>query len=135
MRPKRTKKRYAELHDNPQALFEGVETIVFPNGENEIWFKDDRGHGFKVVASRGPAGLGLRVSRFVGGAPIHARLFDKDYAMGRFPEAIEAELTQYNPTDHARDFAAWYDADAAGREGKHPEAKDYDEHGSRKVVA
>lgn len=118
-RQKRTLKRYIELFRNPRSLFEGSpangisapETIIFPNGEREIWIKGQGNKGFRIKASEGPAGLNVTVSRFVGCPPITISGNADDgqmTAIRNLPEAYELSLCQYNADDRSQAFKVWY---------------------------
>lgn len=106
-RMKRTKRAYVALFDNPTALFgngpdnPGVEAILYPNGERELWIKDARGHGVCIRASAGPAGFGLTIRTF-GDAPMTIASHEGRYI----------ELVQYNSDERSQAFARWY----AGKE-------------------
>lgn len=119
-RTKRTKKLYRDLFDNPSAMFgEGVEVILFPNGENEIWIKNKAGHGFRVKAGIGKAGFSVTVRDFVGSARGDysvARVSDSKYDGTTIKDAREVSFTKYNQTDHALAFSNWYDGN-----GPYPE--------------
>lgn len=71
-RNRSTKAAYARLFDDRESLFPGVETLLFPNGASEIWFRTEDGLGVRVRASNGRAGLGVEVSHFVGTPAIDA---------------------------------------------------------------
>jgi len=104
-RKRRTLKRYQELYRNPYSLFpagpnsEGVKTTIFPNGENEIWFQANDGLGIRVTAGNGPAGLGIRVQRFIAGNPLTVT---DDGLTG------EVSVCQYRQDDRSQAFKRWY---------------------------
>lgn len=116
-RTKRTKKQYTELYNNPEALFTGVQTIMWPNGVPEIWFKNAQGYGFRVHVGNGPAGIGITVSRFVGtpGLSISGNTVEDD-APFIGPDMQEISLTQYKPDEKSQQFKKWYQSDAASRD-------------------
>jgi hypothetical protein len=112
---RRTKKLYKDLHDNPTILFPGdtdksapIETILFPNGQDEIWLQAPDGRlGIAIQASIGPHGLGVRIRSFIGTpkisimAPTEGTLEDS-----------WVELCQYKPTPEANEYKAWYRKDS-----------------------
>ncbi len=59
-----------DLYDNPERLFDGVRTILWPNGEPEIWFQTDDCLSVRLRVSNGSAGLMLTINRFAGGPPV-----------------------------------------------------------------
>lgn len=114
---RRTLVAYANLFRNPNALFppsassEGVDVILFPNGQNEIWLKSADGTlGFRIVAGNGPAGLGLQISTFIGTPPVTVRTDDPGSVDSKY-----VDLCQYRQDDESLAFKAWYDADPATR--------------------
>jgi hypothetical protein len=124
-RKRQTKKQYAELIDNPQALFEGIQTVLWPNGVNEIWFKNAQGYGFRVHVSNGPAGMGITVSRFncTPGLTISGNQADGEWTPFVGPDMAEVSLTQYKQDAYGQQFKKWYQADAGDRmtdDCKHP---------------
>lgn len=110
MRKKRTLKRYADLFRDPSALFgPNTETVLFPNGENEIWLKDDRGFGVRITASRGDAGFGVTVQKFVGGTPLTLNgNTAKDWEPYAGPDMQEVTITQYLGDERSQQFKRWY---------------------------
>jgi hypothetical protein len=131
---KRTKTAYAGLYDNPQALFPGVDMLMWPNGEPEIWFKDKRGYGFRVRVSSGPVGLGMTVSRFTAtpGLTLNGNQNDGDMTCYSGPDMYEVSLTQYMPDEYSQAFRRWYQADMGEREHgvKHPSEMGLKPHGA-----
>jgi hypothetical protein len=120
MTKRRTKKQYTDLHDNPESLFgAGVQTILWPSGVPEIWFKDKEGRGFKVCVSSGPAGFSIRMSPFIG-SPALTVSGNKtgDWAGFSGPDLVEATLTQYKADEKSQAFKAWYQSDASERDDK-----------------
>jgi hypothetical protein len=122
MKNKRTKKDYDQLYRSPKHLFPptassaGVDTILFPNGQNEIWFKDEYGRHFTVVASSGPAGFSVTVkagfnasATLLGAKYPGYECFDED-------DVKEVTLCQYNQDEASQAFKAWYLADASNKE-------------------
>jgi hypothetical protein len=123
-KPKRTKKQYTDLFINPQALFGEVETILWPNGVPEIWFKDKKGCGFRIQVSSGKAGLSLTVSRFVGtpALSMSGNQADTEWTPFVGPDMQEIGLTQYRADAYSQAFKQWYQADSESRETlKHPD--------------
>jgi hypothetical protein len=124
MNKKRTKKDYDQLYRSPKHLFPptassaGVDTILFPNGQNEIWFKDEYGRHFTVVASSGPAGFSVTVkagfnasATLLGAKYPGYECFDED-------DVKEVTLCQYNQDEASQTFKAWYLADASNKENR-----------------
>ena len=110
MKKRRTKKRYANLFDDPKSLFGNARVMLFPNGEPEIWIQSPDGcQGFRLTASCGKAGLGLTIRRFVGGAPmtICGNLAPDGEVMPQ-KDAEEISVTQYRSDDYAQAFKKWY---------------------------
>lgn len=114
-RRKRTLKLYETLYRNPLSLFPSngpttagdIETILFPNGENEIWIKDSKsGRGFRIRASNGPAGFALRVSTFGKAATIADVIPDNESAVGH--DAVDFGLCIYNDDEKSQAFRARY---------------------------
>lgn len=105
MSRRRTLKRYENLYRDPTSLFPAsdgarqLETILFPNGENEIWLRTPDGLGVRIVASNGPHGLGVRVGSFVGTPKITAP---------DTQDEIEVELCQYRQDARSQAFRRWY---------------------------
>lgn len=99
MSRRRTIKRYSDLYRDPAGLFPGVETVLFPNGEPEIWFKTADGMGFRVTVSNGPHGLGIEARSFVG----TPNLTPEDGA-----ESFAVSTTQYRQTETAQAYKRWY---------------------------
>ena len=111
LKMRRTIRRYVELFRNPKALFGvtpngAVNTILFPNGERAIWFSTDDGLGFAVTVGEGPAGLSIRVRRFVGTPPI--TLSDGQVVDGTPQEDAEWSLCQYRQDGRSQAFKRWY---------------------------
>lgn len=107
---KRTKAAYANLFDNPTALFEGVEVLLFPNGEREILIRDaKRGHAMRLKVSVGPAGMSLTVSRTTLGTPLSViGNQEGDYEPIRLEgDAAELSITQYNGDGDSQAFKRW----------------------------
>jgi hypothetical protein len=96
---RRTLKRYTELYHQPSSLFPGVETVVFPDGKPEIWFKTADGLGFRVTVSNGPHGLGIEARSFVG----TPNLTPED---GQ--ESFSVTATQYRQSAKAQAYKRWY---------------------------
>jgi hypothetical protein len=99
---KRTKASYARLFDSPTDLFAGVETILFPNNQGEIWIRDTKGSGlsFSIKVSRGPYGIGVQIDSHAGCEPI-AVMSDS---------GSHVELCQYDNTADARRYRDAYRA-------------------------
>lgn len=103
-RKKRTKKLYAELHDDPRTLFPGCEVILFPNGQPEIWIKADNGRfGITIEVSKGPVGMGVRIRKHVG--TRHLTVW-KD-SPGKI-EAEYLEMVQDDGSEYAAAHNEWY---------------------------
>lgn len=116
MSKRRTKKQYMMLFNQPHLLFDGCEVILWPNGEPEIWIKSDD-KGFRITASEGPAGLGLRVNRFVGGPSITVTgNLDPDCEVAPQADFFEVTMTQYSSDLNSQAFKRWY-----GGKGPHPD--------------
>lgn len=96
---RRTLKRYSELYHQPASLFPQVETVLFPNGQPEIWFKTADGLGFKVTVSNGPHGLGIEARSFIG----TPNLTPEGGA-----ESFTVSATQYRQNEKAQAFKRWY---------------------------
>jgi hypothetical protein len=126
---RRTLKAYRKLYADPTALFDGCSVTLFPNGEREIWIKDaaDRGYGFRIRASMGPAGLGLQVDRFSLGRPITPagnETIAEDWKPYAGPDLDNVSLTQYGFDERSQAFKAWYQATPEERIAggiKHPD--------------
>lgn len=123
MSRRRTKAAYLRLYDDPTSLFpvgkecKPVSVTLFPNGEGEIWIQGSGGKGFRITASEGPAGLGLRISQFVGAPPMTImgnipadfHVVDADYdAVPSLPDASEISITQYNRDERSQAFREAY---------------------------
>jgi hypothetical protein len=106
--PRRTKKQYADLYDNPGALFPGCKVMLWPNGQPEIWINGGT-HSIRIKAAVGPAGMSLTVNRFVGGAPLSVtgNLFKDSEPLGML-DCEEVAICQYNDDEHSKAFKAWY---------------------------
>jgi hypothetical protein len=110
------KRDYAELYDNPYLLFpggpdhRGVSVKLWPNGSNAIWLQDARGHGVEITAGAGPAGFGLNIRSFVGGAPITmtGNLADNHLTTAAPGDFKYIDLCQYNGDEKSQAFKAWY---------------------------
>ena len=105
---RRTKKQYAELYDNPGALFKGCKVMLWPNGEPEIWINGGR-HSVRIKASVGPAGMSVTIGRFVGGMPlsVSGNLTEGCKPLGML-NCEEVSVTQYNDDEHSQAFKRWY---------------------------
>lgn len=113
---RRTKKAYMELFDNREHLFEGVETLLWPNGEPEIWFKTGDGLGFRLRVSNGPAGLGITINRFAGGVPVTVTgNMPPDDEIAPQRDQTEVSICQYRSDARSQAFKRWY-----GSEGTEP---------------
>lgn len=113
-RRRRTKTAYAALFDNPKALFPSCETILFPNGEAQIWFRDDSNSKLllRVSASLGPAGLSVTIQRSTCGLPLTiSGNVGRDYAPLVVDDVREITVTQYRDTPAAQAFKRWYQSD------------------------
>ena len=108
---KRTKKHYTELFDNPGALLKDASVILWPNGQPVIWIRDgESGRGFEIKAGKGRVGFSVTVRAIGPAAACHVA--DPNYQVTVPPDAREVTLCQYDDTDHARAFRAWYEHDA-----------------------
>lgn len=97
---KRTKRAYLRLFDAPDYLFgRGTRTIVFPNGEREIWISNHNGTAsFKIRASDGPAGFSITVLSTVGALPADAHVLrQSDYQTEMTTGAREVSMIAYYP--------------------------------------
>lgn len=90
-------------------LFPGCKVRICPNMENEIWIQDERGHGFRITAGAGPAGLRVTVGRFVGGNPItiggNEHSTEEPFSG---PDMSQVSLCQYNQDERSQAFKRWY---------------------------
>jgi hypothetical protein len=116
---KRTKRAYAALFDEPSYLFgNGTETVLFPNGERDIWIKNTRGtKGFSIRASDGPCGFSVRIRAFNNdGVTVHS-----DYlpTTSRLEGLREVECIDYYSDEYAQAFKRWYFSPIV--DGKHAE--------------
>lgn len=136
---------YARLYDNPFSLFpggpdnRGVSVKLWPNGEPRIWLQDERGHGVEITASAGPAGFGLHIRSFVGGAPITVGgNLHPDLTVHHAGDYKYIDLCQYNGDAKSQAFKAWYNgsSDDPHRPARPPDfahttgsvaGKDYDD--------
>lgn len=99
------KKKATVLED----LFPGCKVTIRPNGEDVIWIQDARGHGFRISAGAGPAGLRVTAGRFVGGNPISiAGNEAKDSEVFSGPDMAEVSMCQYNLDERSQAFKRWY---------------------------
>lgn len=109
-RTKRTKRAYVDLYDHPGILFSGCETILFPNGEPEIWIRSaDHKHGFRIRADRGPYGLGISVSPF---ATFEILNNDDPDIVSRDEGLGGTSVVSYDPDPKAQAYKRWYDHQA-----------------------
>lgn len=116
---RRTKRAYAELFDNPAYLFgAGTETVIFPNGEREIWIKSADGRkGFSIRASDGACGFSVRIRAFNGeGVTVHSDYLSADK---RLDGMREIECVDYYSDEYAQAFKRWYFSPMV--DGKHSE--------------
>lgn len=103
---RRTKAQYARLFDDPTRLFPNVETILFPNGKPEIWFKARDGRlSICLEVSVGPYGMGINMRRHVGTEPI--TVF---HGTNAYSDLEYAELCQYLPHPTSQRFKEHYAA-------------------------
>lgn len=118
-RQKRTKKRYKDLFENPADLVCGsggsngdAGTILFPNGEREIWFKHygKRTIGMSVRFSAGPAGISVTIQRFTcsPGLTVSGNAENTYASLDVKEDAAEVVVTQYFDSDWAQTFKKWY---------------------------
>ncbi len=106
---RRTKVSYTRLFDQPEMLFEGVETTLWPNGEPEIWFKTGDGLGFRLRVSNGPAGLGITINRFAGGVPVTVTgNVPPDDEIAPQRDQTEVTICQYRGDERSQAFKRWY---------------------------
>lgn len=111
MRIRRTIRQYMELFRNPRALFSGgpddtgVEVVLFPNGEREIWIKGTDGKGLRLRASEGPYGMGLQIDTFAGTTALTVMT---DAASDSHLTARHISLCQYNNDAKAQAFREAY---------------------------
>jgi hypothetical protein len=99
MSRRRTLKKYETLYRDRTSLFPNVETVLWPNGKPEIWFKTPDGLGFRVRVSNGPAGLGVNVQSFVGTPNMSDAYGNDDF---------DVELCQYRQDARSQAFKRWY---------------------------
>lgn len=106
---RRTKAAYGRLHDDPTALFDSCEVILWPNGAPEIWIRSTDGRrSFRLTASDGPAGLAINVERSVGGAPLTVGgNLSPDYAVSNVQDFATFSACQYRPDAWSQAFKAW----------------------------
>jgi hypothetical protein len=114
MKRKRTQALYTNLYKNPKALFPphassgGVDTILFPNGQNEIWFKSADGTlGFKMTVGNGPVGLGIHISAMIGTPKITMFYADSE-GKTQLADDSYIDACQYYQTPMALDFKESY---------------------------
>jgi len=107
---RRTKKQYAELFDNPSALFNGAQVILWPNGQPEIWIRSaDGNRAIKITARDGNAGLGLTISRFACSEPLTATgNLHHDSAVANQQDFEEITVCQYRTDEQSQAFKRWY---------------------------
>jgi hypothetical protein len=130
---RRLKKHYTALHDDPGLLFPGCEVLLYPNGQPEIWIRTPDGkHSVKITASRGPVGMRISVNRFPGTAPITTTgNLSSDSEIMPQVDAAEVSMCQYDNTQRAEDFKAWYGTQGTENEAPYPKREDYNECGAR----
>ena len=109
-RNKRTKTAYAELFDNPSALFQDAEVLLWPNGVPEIWIRSKDGRkGFRITAGQGNAGFALTIGKFALSAPMTVGgNLQKDMEVFHAGDAYEVSLCQYNDDELSQAFKRWY---------------------------
>lgn len=104
-------------------LFPGCKVTVRPNGKPEIWIQDERGHGYRITAGSGPAGLRVTANRFAGGNPITVggnKHGDEEPFAG--PDMSEVSMCQFNHDEWSQMFKAWYaDPDNNPHPGNKPD--------------
>lgn len=116
---RRTKRAYLQLFDQPEYLFgRGTKTIIFPNGEREIWIKNSDGtKGFCVRASDGAAGFSIRIRQFgQSDTLVSSDWMPSDRAFTMPPEL---ECVSYYSDPYAQQFKKWYFSPIV--DGKHAE--------------
>lgn len=119
--PKRTKKDYAALFSDPGKLFGAdTETILWPNGQKEIWLKErGGGAGATVTAGKGPHGFCVRVKAHVGTREATlSGMRGKHYDPVDVDDIREVEFCFMGTDAKAQAFKRWYqkretDADVA----------------------
>lgn len=111
-RLRHTKAQYAALYDNPGALFDGVQVTLYPNGSREIWIQGQGGKGFRITASEGRAGLGIRINRVIGAPPItiNGNEAKDSEVLQNVPDVTEVTLTQYNSDVRSQAYRRAYQA-------------------------
>jgi hypothetical protein len=120
-RKKVTKKMYSDLYDHPESLFDGLETRIFPRQRETIWIgTPDGSQSFLISASKGSAGISLRIrAANIVGAETRTRVYDSSYTqLSSVAHTKEIEVTNYLDTEEAREFSAWYDADATAKDAR-----------------
>lgn len=90
-------------------LFDGCKVTVRPNGKSEIWIQDKRGHGFRITAGAGPAGLRVTAARFAGGNAITmtGNAHGTEKPVGGL-DMSEVSICQYNNDEWSQAFKLWY---------------------------
>jgi hypothetical protein len=126
---RRYKIDYARLYDNPNGLFDGVDVVLYPNGQPAIWLRDNRGAeysqtdfgqpvgayrpknlGVEIIARRGPMGLGLEIRSFVGapGLTVGGNETGNTAPFGPDVELSHIEICQYDNNPTARAYRQAY---------------------------
>lgn len=138
--PRRTKRKYMELFDDPTTLGSNCQVILFPNGQPELWVKSlDGRRGMTLRFGDGPAGLMVGVQRhlFTAGMTIGGNL-SPDYEVyppkgESRPDFADLSIVQYKPDDWSQLFRAWCEgrADHPGdREEYEREQREIAQHNS-----
>ena len=103
-------------------LFPSVRCTVAPNGQPEIWVKDNAGYGFALTLSAGSAGVSATIHKFTGAPPVTIT-GNKAGEMGPLVPMVdmfEVSACVYRTDEYAQAHKAWYGIDSAGMRGKHP---------------
>jgi hypothetical protein len=101
----------------------GTQVVIYPNGQEEIWILPPANiswvnagkYGIRVRPhGLGKAGFGMEVSRMAFRQPIVAFGVGEDGSCyppkgEPSPDLWSLELVQYDTTDLAREFRAWYE--------------------------
>ena len=116
-----SKTRIRQAQDALAVLFPSVRCTVAPNGEPEIWVKDNAGYGFALTLGSGPAGVSATIRKFAGSSPVTVSGNDSP-DMNCIPQldAFEVSACVYRNDEYSQAHKAWYAVDVAGLRSKHP---------------
>ena len=111
-RGKLRKTTIRQAQDALSLLFPSVQCTVAPNGENEIWVKDEQGYGFALKLSAGNAGVGATIRKFVGSSPVSVTgNLVGDWEPIKMIDAVEVTTTVYRHDARSQAFKRWYAGD------------------------